>query len=141
MDAGIEVNKIGEQIALWDTEKAKQAMDAWLAKDEANIDVVFANNDGMAIGAINALKAIGYNDADTSKHVAVFGVDATEEAKAAIAAGSMDGTVMQDAPAMAKAMYDLAKNAANGKEFIEGTDYSYDASGVAVRIPYAKYEQ
>lgn len=141
MDAGIEVNKIGEQIALWDTEKAKQAMDAWLAKDEANIDVVFANNDGMAIGAINALKAIGYNDADASKHVAVFGVDATEEAKAAIEAGSMDGTVMQDAPAMAKAMYDLAKNAANGKEFIEGTDYSYDASGVAVRIPYAKYEQ
>lgn len=140
-EAGIEVNKIGEQIALWDTEKAKQAMDAWVAKDEANIDVVFANNDGMAIGAVNSLKAIGYNDTDAAKHIAVFGVDATEEAKAAIEAGSMDGTVMQDAPAMAKAMYELAKNAASGKEFIEGTEYQYDESGVAVRIPYAKYEK
>ena len=138
--AGIEVNELGMQIANWDTEKAKQAMDAWLAKDEANIDIVIANNDGMAIGAINSLKALGYNAEDKAKHVGVFGVDATEEAKAAIQAGSMDGTVMQDGKAMAEAMHTLAKNAIDGKDYIEGTDYQWDESGIAVRIPYKKFE-
>lgn len=139
-DAGIEVNEVGMQIANWDTEKAKQAMDAWLAKNEGDIDVVIANNDGMAIGAINALKAIGFNGDDASKHIGVFGVDATEEAKEAIRTGSMDGTVMQDAVAMAQAMYTLAKNALDGKEYLDGTEYSWDESGIAVRIPYKKFE-
>ncbi len=140
-EAGIEVNEIGMQIALWDTEKAKQAMDAWLAKNEADIDIVIANNDGMAIGAINSLKALGYNGEDKAKHIGVFGVDATEEAKAAITAGSMDGTVMQDAVAMAEAMHKLIKNGLNGKEYLDGTDYKYDESGIAVRIPYKKFEK
>lgn len=140
-DAGIEVNEIGMQIANWDTEKAKQAMDAWLAKNEADIDVVIANNDGMAIGAINALKAVGYNSGDKAKHVGVFGVDATEEAKEAIKAGSMDGTVMQDAVAMAEAMYKLTKNALDGNDYLNGTDYKWDESGIAVRIPYKKFEK
>jgi len=140
-EAGIEVNEIGMQIANWDTEKAKQAMDAWLAKDEANIDVVIANNDGMAIGAINSLKALGYNDKDAEKHVGVFGVDATEEAKAAIEVGSIDGTVMQDGVAMAEAMYKLAKNAVEGKDYLDETEYKWDESGIAVRIPYKKFEK
>ena len=140
-EAGIEVNEIGMQIANWDTEKAKQAMDAWLAKDEANIDVVIANNDGMAIGAINSLKALGYNDKDAEKHVGVFGVDATEEAKAAIEVGSMDGTVMQDGVAMAEAMYKLAKNSVEGKDYLDETEYKWDESGIAVRIPYKKFEK
>lgn len=139
-DAGIEVNEIGMQIANWDTEKAKQAMDAWLAKNEADIDVVIANNDGMAIGAINSLKAVGYNSGDKAKHVGVFGVDATEEAKEAIKNGSMDGTVMQDAVAMAEAMYKLTKNALAGKDYLDGTEYKWDESGIAVRIPYKKFE-
>lgn len=140
-DAGIEVNEIGMQIALWDTEKAKQAMDAWLAKNEADIDVVIANNDGMAIGAINALKAVGFNSGDKAKHIGVFGVDATEEAKAAISEGSMDGTVMQDAVAMAEAMHKLVKNGLAGKDYLEGTEYKWDESGIAVRIPYKKFEK
>ena len=77
---------------------------------------------------------------DKAKHVGVFGVDATEEAKAAIQAGSMDGTVMQDGKAMAEAMYTLAKNAIDGKDYIEGTDYQWDESGIAIRIPYKKFE-
>ncbi len=140
-EAGIEVNEIGMQIASWDTEKAKQAMDAWLAKNESDIDVVIANNDGMAIGAINSLKAIGFNSGDKAKHIGVFGVDATEEAKEAIKNGSMDGTVMQDAVAMAEAMHQLAKNALEGKDYLDGTDYKWDESGIAVRIPYKKFEK
>lgn len=140
-DAGIEVQEIGMQIAAWDTERAKNAMDAWVAKDLDNIDVVIANNDGMAIGAINALRAIGFNSGDDSKYIPVFGVDATEEAKEAISQGTMAGTVLQDADAMAKALAEIARNAGQGKDFLDGLDYEYDESGVAVRIPYAPYTE
>jgi methyl-galactoside transport system substrate-binding protein len=140
-EAGIEVNEIGMQIANWDSEKAKNAMDAWLAKNMDDIDVVIANNDGMAIGAINSLKASGFNSGDAEKHILVFGVDATEEAKEAIAQKSMDGTVLQDADAMAKALAEIARNAGQGKDFLEGLDYEWDESGVAVRIPYQPYTE
>ncbi|NLY08757.1 MAG: galactose ABC transporter substrate-binding protein [Tissierellia bacterium] len=141
-DAGIELNKIAEAVAEWATDKAKDAMDSWLAKDKDNIDVVIANNDGMAIGAINALQAVGLNTGESQEKevfVGVFGVDATEEAKDAISSKTMSGTVKQDNVAMAAALYALAKNAANGTDFIEGTEYTYDDSGFAVRIPYAPF--
>lgn len=141
-DAGVPLNKIAEQVCDWDTAKAKDAMDAWLAKDADNIDIVIANNDGMAIGAINALQGVGLNtgeSTDPAGYVGVFGVDATEEAQEAIKAQTMEGTVKQDNVAMAECVFALAKNGANGKDFLDGTDYEYDESGIAIRIPYAPF--
>lgn len=138
-EKGIETEELAMQIASWDNEKAKNAMDGWLQKDEANIDLVIANNDGMASGAISSLKAIEYNMGDESKYIPVFGVDATEEAKVLIAEKAMAGTVMQDGVGMAKALFELGKNAANGKDFIDGTSYEYDDSDISVRIPYQAY--
>ncbi len=138
---GIEVNELAQQIAQWKTNLAQEAVEAWLANNDKNIDIVISNNDGMAIGAINALKAHGYNadKNDYAKYIAVFGVDATEEAKSAIKDGTMVGTVKQDNVEMAKCLFELGKNAANGKDYLEGTTYKYDDSGFAVRIPYQKY--
>ena len=138
---GIKVNKIAEQIAQWRTDLAQEAVDAWLGKQEGDIDIVISNNDGMAIGAVNSLLAHGLNKdkTDLAKYIGVFGVDATEEAKKAITDGTMVGTVKQDNVEMAKALYEMGKNAANGKEYTEGTNYKYDDSGFAVRIPYQKY--
>ncbi len=139
VDAGIEVNEIGMQIANWDAEQAKSAMDAFVARDLDNIDFVIANNDSMAMGAVAALKALGFNSGDPEKYIPVYGVDATEEAKEAISNGELAGTVKQDSEAMAEALMKLAKNAIEGKEFLDGTSYEYDESGVAVRIPYQPY--
>lgn len=144
-EAGIEVNKIAEQIAEWDNAKALTAMESWLAKDADNIDVVIANNDGMAIGALTALQAQGLNmvedgKIDPAKYVGVFGVDATEEAQKVINDLAMTGTVKQDPVAMATAINAMMQNTLQGKDFIEGTDYEYDESGIAVRIPYVPYE-
>ncbi len=138
-EKGIKTEELAMQIASWDSEKAKNAMDGWLQKDEKNIDLVIANNDGMASGAISSLKAIGYNMGDDAKYIPVFGVDATEEAKVLIKDKAMAGTVMQDGVGMAKAVFELGKNAANGKEFIDGTSYKYDDSKISVRIPYQAY--
>lgn len=138
-EKGIKTDELAMQIASWDNEKAKNAMDGWLQKDEANIDLVIANNDGMASGAISSLKAIGYNMGDDTKYIPVFGVDATEEAKVLIKEKAMAGTVMQDGAGMAKALFALGMNAANGKDFIDGTSYKYDDSEISVRIPYQAY--
>lgn len=139
-EKGIETKELGLQIANWDNDKANQAMEAWLAKDGDKIEFVIANNDGMASGAISALQNAGYNTGDEEKYIPVFGVDATEEAINLIGKGHMTGTVKQDGEGMAKAVFALAKNAALGKDFIEGTSYEYDETGVAVRIPYQAYK-
>lgn len=55
--------------------------------------MIFANNDEMAVGAINAMKAAGMDMGD----VVVVGVDATQDALVAIANGDLDATVFQDA--------------------------------------------
>ncbi len=106
-----------DQGGAWSTQAALDYMNTNLAAyNEANgnmIEIVICNNDGMAEGVVQALKAAGYNDGK-GKTIPVFGVDATESAKELIAAGSMTGTVKQDAEGMANAIAATAKAAGEG---------------------------
>ena len=72
------------------------------------IEVVICNNDGMAEGVIASLQDKGYNK-DGAHVVPVFGVDATDNAKALIAEGAMTGTIKQDAQGMAAAVSQSVK--------------------------------
>ncbi|MGE4214073.1 MAG: galactose ABC transporter substrate-binding protein [Anaerotignaceae bacterium] len=140
VENGVQMEQVGEiQVCNWDTELAQKAMEAILAANEGKIELVLANNDGMAIGCIAALTNIGYNVEGGDKFVPVVGVDATDAAVDAIAKGTMSATVLQDGEAMGNAIADVALNAASGADFLEGTSYEFDESGVAVRIPYAPY--
>ena len=120
-------------------------MDTILAEySESNgnmVEMVIANNDDIALGAISSLQTAGYNMGDgESKVIPVFGVDAVDNAKAAISAGTMSGTVMQDAEGMAAAIALLAKNATSGAALMDGTDsYNVDDASAKIRIPYAVY--
>ena len=138
---GLTMEQVGEtQVCNWDTETAQKAMEAMLAANEGKIELVIANNDGMAIGCVAALSNIGYNTgAEDAPFIPVIGVDATDAAKDAIAKGQMSATVLQDGDAMGKAIAAAALNVANGAEFLDGTEYTYDDTGIAVRIPYAPY--
>mgnify|MGYP002541366785 CR=1 FL=1 len=107
------------------------------------IELVICNNDGMAEGAISALNDKGYNlgTGKDCKMIPVFGVDATDAAKQLIADGKMTATVKQDADGMAACIADLAKNAAGGKDLMDGTD-SYNISDKVsnkIFIPYQEY--
>ena len=107
------------------------------------IELVICNNDGMAEGAISALNDKGYNlgTGKDCKMIPVFGVDATDAAKQLIADGKMTATVKQDADGMATCIADLAKNAAGGKDLMDGTD-SYNISDKVsnkIFIPYQEY--
>ncbi|RVJ30856.1 substrate-binding domain-containing protein [Sinorhizobium medicae] len=94
---------IEEQSANWDRLQAANIMTNWLSAGR-EFDAVIANNDEMAIGAIQAMKAAGI---DMSK-VVVGGIDATPDGLAAMAAGDLDVTVFQNAIAQGAAAMDAA---------------------------------
>ena len=133
-----DIEIVAKQNADWDRNKAKELTETWI-KNYPDLKAIFCNNDGMAEGAITALKTAGYN-ASADKAIPVFGVDATDAAKELIAAGSMVGSIKQDAEGMAAAIALLAKNATSGAALMDGTDsYNVDDASAKIRIPYAVY--
>ncbi|KGK81118.1 galactose ABC transporter substrate-binding protein [Clostridium sp. HMP27] len=135
-DAGIKVDKLAEDTAMWDRVKGQEKMAAFLAANGDKIEMVFANNDDMALGAIEALKAGGYFK--DNKYMPVIGVDATAPALKALEEGTMLGTVLNDAKNQGKATFNIAEVLAKGgtpsKENI-GFDLT---DGKYVWVPYKK---
>ncbi|RPE67349.1 monosaccharide ABC transporter substrate-binding protein (CUT2 family) [Pacificibacter maritimus] len=83
---------VAEDVADWDRAKAQEFVAAQI-ESGVSVDAVFANNDSMALGAIDALKAAGVS----MDEVLVGGVDATQGALMSMSAGDMDVTVFQNA--------------------------------------------
>ena len=102
------------------------------------VELVIANNDEMALGALAALEEAGYNKSG-KRYIPVFGIDATEAAKAKIKSGAMTGTVKQDGELMAKTIAKIAKNMLAGRDKFAGIDGGMIASEVRVNIPYSVY--
>ena len=115
-------------------------------EDQGNmIELVIANNDGMALGAITALQEKGYNKEGTH-FVPVFGVDAIDDAKVKIAEGAMAGTIMQDADGMATAIAEIISGVMGGSSLkdaaagIGDERISLDPScATKVYVAYAPY--
>ncbi len=102
--------------------------DAWLSSSKANeIEMIISNNDGMALGALEATKAHG-------KKLPIFGVDALPEVLQLIKKGEIAGTVLNDGVNQGKAVVQLSANLANGKAATEGTKWKLENR--VVRIPY-----
>ena len=129
----------------WSAQAATDYMNTILAEyTEANgnmVEMVIANNDGMAEGAISALQGAGYNQEGGDKIIPVFGVDAIDSAKEKIDKGIMTGTVMQDAEGMADTLIALLTNVGNGEELMANTDsFNVDDSVAKIRVPYGLYQ-
>jgi inositol transport system substrate-binding protein len=107
--SGIKI--IQEQTGNWERTQGTDLMTNWISSG-VKFDAVVSNNDEMAIGAIQALKAAGY---DMSK-VIVGGVDATQDALAAMKAGDLDVTVFQNAAAQGSGAVDTALKLAKGEK-------------------------
>ncbi len=101
---------VDKQAAGWDRIEAQNIMTNWLSSS-ADFDAVIANNDEMAIGAIQALKAVGRDP----KSVVVAGIDATPDGLAAMKAGDLDVTVFQNATAQGAASVEAAAKLAKGE--------------------------
>ena len=125
-------------VANWDTAQAQQGMAATFSA-HPEIEVVFANNDDMAIGVVAELNQNNYNTGiEGDPKLVVIGVDATEAAFASIRNGGMTATVQQDGDAMGYANIRIAVNYLQTGSWLDGLDYEYSADGYSVRIPYAK---
>lgn len=141
-DGGFEPVKLAAGTAMWDKAKATDLMNNFITSQGLDkIEAVLANNDDMALGAIEALKAKGYNKGDKTKYIPVVGVDATAPALEAMKEGSMLGTVLNDAQNQGKATVNIAVAAAQGKE-INKDNIGYDVTdGKYVWIPYVQVTQ
>lgn len=141
-DASNSKKYLVDQNGQWSSAAATDYMNTILSQySEANknmVELVIANNDEMALGAVSALQTAGYNK-DGSKVIPVFGVDATDAAKDAIGKGSMIGTIKQDADGMASAITTIGQNFINAKDIFDGIDSENVVGTWRVNIPYGVY--
>lgn len=119
--AKVGMTVVATQAGDWDRAKGQSITENWIQSGSLKAgDVVCANNDEMALGAINALKAAGLIDS-----VFVGGVDATSEALAAMQAGELEVTVFQDASGQGGGGVQAAVDIINGKTVPDYVDIPY----------------
>ena len=136
-DGGFELVELGSDTANWDKVQATDKMKGFIsAVGIDNIEAVLANNDDMALGAIEALKAEGYNLGDPAKYIPVVGVDATAPALEAMGKGEMLGTVLNDADNQGFAAVRIAVVAADGNPVTEESIGYEITDGKYIWIPY-----
>ena len=107
-----------------------------------SIELIIANNDDQALGAIEAMNEQGFNTGRPGAgYIPVFGVDATAVAQEAIRSGRMTGSVLQDNVGMARTILELAQNVANGQDVFANTGrYNVDRGVKKIRVPYAIFD-
>ena len=111
-DAGVAVECLVENVGNWDQAKGNEIVDAALAQFGDEIEVVFCNNDGMALGAAAAIEKHGRK---VGEDIYLLGVDALTECQEMVQAGTMTGTVLNDHVGQSHAAVDAAIKALNGE--------------------------
>ncbi|MCL2833997.1 MAG: substrate-binding domain-containing protein [Treponema sp.] len=115
---GYNVNIIAEDTANWAPDQANEKMNAWIASFRDKFNVVAAQNDGMALGAVQSMIQNGLVKDDTSDGtrltVPVFGIDATADAIASMKRNELYATVLQDAVGQSAAAFDVIYQCATG---------------------------
>lgn len=111
-NADIRVDQLASDIANWSRTFAETKMNSWLDKygyppadGNKSIEVIFSNNDSMALGAIDALEKAKI---DPEKWPVIVGIDGTPDGLEAVKSGKMAGTVFNDADGQAQALVELA---------------------------------
>lgn len=111
----IGVEKLANDTANWQRAQGSSKMMQWINEFDDSIEVVFSNNDDMALGAIDALNNLGIN----SNRPLVVGVDATPQALEAIKNGELTGTVISNSMEQANAIFNIAYTISTGGEVDE----------------------
>ena len=111
-DAGITVNCLVQQRGDWDTAKGQQIAADALSQYGDKIDVIFCNNDGMALGALQAINDAGRK---VGEDIYLVGVDALDEVVELVNNGGITGTVLNDHIGQSHTAVDAAVKAINGE--------------------------
>ena len=121
-DEGVKVEQLDLQRGDWDRNKGQEIAQNDLAKYGDDIEVVFCNNDDMAIGALQAIQAAGRT---VNKDIYLVGVDALDAALNEVEAGNMTGTVLNDANAQAEKAVECMEGLLAGDTYAEGEQSVY----------------
>lgn len=113
MTAGVTTEKLDNYNADWQRGLATVRMQQWLEEFGERIELVFANNDDMALGAIDACLEAGMTQEEMPF---IVGVDATPPALEALAEGTLQGTVRNDAAGQAQGILDLTCALLDGED-------------------------
>lgn len=106
-ESGYTVEKLSDGIANWNRDQAANMMRQFINEFGGRIEVVLANNDDMALGAVDALKEAGL-DIRSDQWPVVLGIDGTSVGLKAVENGELLGTVLNDAKGQAQGMLELA---------------------------------
>ncbi|NOW89745.1 ABC-type sugar transport system substrate-binding protein [Clostridium beijerinckii] len=137
--SGIKTEELSRISSEGTKEAAQMIMESTFLKYGDKIEAIIANNDTLAIGAINALQKYGYNIGN--KSIPVVGADAIPEARELIKKGSMLGTVIQDPSEMAEALYKVGMNLIYNRPPLSNTNYKFNETGFVVEMPYREYKE
>lgn len=138
-DAGIKTEELANINANWFEGLAKDSVENLLLRYDGRIEAIIANNDAMAIGAIEALQKYGYTTGDKLKYVSVVGIDAIPKARDLVDKGIMTGTVIQDSEVLAEGLYKVGMNLVNGEEPIANTNYKIVDGLIEIPMKYQQY--
>ena len=121
-DEGLEVECLSDQVGNWQQDQAQQIVANALGQYGDKVEVVFCNNDAMAMGALQAIQAANRT---VGKDIYLVGVDALSEALESVIAGTMTGTVFNDHFSQSHSAADAAINylTGAGNEHYIGCDY------------------
>ena len=110
-DAGFEVNCLDDQVGMWDQVKGAELVANSLSQYGNDIEVVFCNNDAMALGALQSIQSAGRT---VGTDIYLVGVDALTEVVEKVIAGEITGTVFNNHFAQADSAADAAINYIKG---------------------------
>ncbi|MBP5244645.1 MAG: galactose ABC transporter substrate-binding protein [Succinivibrio sp.] len=142
-DKKVKYRILSQTYADWDSQTAFNDVKALVSKvGLKNIDMIIANNDAMAVGAVNYLNTEGYNlgkdSKNKTKYIPVFGVDGIPDAIEYIRQNKMTGTVFADFTALAKASVDIALDDSLDDEVLTRKIW-YKITDRKVLIPFVKF--
>lgn len=130
-EKGVELEKLSYEIANWNRAQAQNRMTQMINQYNNQIELVLANNDDMALGAIDAYEKLGYTETDIP---VFFGIDGTDEGLEAVLEEKMAATIYNDKEAQANAMVQLARQLVTGEKMkkVEFENQRY------IYLPYEK---
>lgn len=114
-----DIKVLDMKTANWSRSEAMSLMENWIQKYGDKIDGVIGQNDEMALGALNALKA-------KNMDVPVVGIDGIEDAQRAVENGDMIATIFQNAEAQGKKAMEVAVKAAKGEKIDKQYDVPFE---------------
>ena len=131
-----KIQCMAEVYAFDNRKTASIEMDKLMAKYSQKIEYIIASDDNMALGALDSIKKLGFNnDSRMLNYIPIVGIGGTPEYLEAIKNYSVFATVMQNPSTQAEVLSKVSLNIINNKSPLDGTTLSFE-NNKYIFVPY-----